>query len=190
MVERTDCSSSSIPLIIMAGAEIRRTYVNTRMSGAFSGLNSFVKNRRKWKDKREVENELLKLEAFGIHRPVRKNFRRKRVVVHFINELWSCDLASVSKYAKENNGTNFLLIATDALSKKLYVRPLKSKNSKDMIKGFSSIIKETKASGLDPPILIWHDQGTEFLSKDFVSYLKSQHIKGYYTFSAIKVRQS
>ena len=171
----------------MSGAEIRRTYVNTRMSGAFGGLDSFIKNRRKWSDKKQVENELIKLESFAIHRPVRKHFKRKRVVVHFINELWSGDLASLSKYAKDNNGTNFLLVVIDALSKKMYVRPLKTKSSPDVIKAFSSIVKETKANGFNPPILYWSDQGTEFRSKAFLDYLKSQKIKGYYTFSAIKV---
>ena len=172
----------------MASAEIRRTYVNTRMSGAFGGLDSFIKNRKKWKDKRQVENELIKLEAFAIHRPVRKRFQRRRVLVHFINELWSGDLASLSKFAKDNNGTNFLLVVMDTLSKKMYVRPLKTKSSKDMIKAFASIVKETKANGFNPPILLWTDQGTEFKSSAFVDYLSSQNIKGYHTFSAIKVR--
>ena len=172
----------------MAGAEIRRTYVNTRISGALRGLDSFMENRKKWKDKRQVENELIKLETFSVHRPVRRKFPRRRVLVHFINELWSADLASLGKYARQNNGVHYLLVVIDTLSKKMYVRPLKKKNAVEMVSAFSSIIKETKKNGFNPPVLLWTDQGTEFKSQAFEDYLKSEKIKGYHTFSPIKLR--
>lgn len=161
--------------------------MNTRMSGAFGGLDTFVKNRKKWKDKRQVENELIKLESFAVHRPARKHFKRKRVVARFINELWSADLASLAKFARHNNGVNFLLVVMDTLSKKMYVRALKKKTSVEMIKAFQSILKETKSNGFDPPILLWTDQGTEFKSREFQNFLKSYNIHSYHTFSPIKV---
>jgi len=38
-------------------------------------------------DKRKVEQELQKLDAYALHKNVRSKFKRRRVLFHFINEV-------------------------------------------------------------------------------------------------------
>jgi Integrase core domain len=166
---------------VMSG-DIRRSYLNQRFSGAFSGLSGFLKNRKKWTDRNAVAQELRKLDAYSLHRDVRRKFKRRRIFVQFINEIWAADLKDISTISKWNNGANFVLVVVDALSKKAYTRAIKNKSSSSMVKAFKSIFKEAKAV----PHYLFVDMGTEFLSKNMKTLLKKHNITLYHIYSHIK----
>ena len=76
---------------ILKMSYVKRNYTNPKLSGAYSGLKGFVKN-RKVKDKQAAETKLQELEPFTLHKDVKLKFPRRRIVVPYINHTWAGDL--------------------------------------------------------------------------------------------------
>ncbi|XP_065662524.1 uncharacterized protein LOC136085164 [Hydra vulgaris] len=70
----------------------------------------------KWADK--LANEL--------HRPVVKHFRKRKVIVNGIDEIWAADLVDMKSFSKFNDGTKYLLMVIDVFSKYGWIVPLKT----------------------------------------------------------------
>ena len=89
-----------------------------------------------------------------------------RVFARFRNEVWCMDLAYVDKLAQENNGVKYLIVRQDLFDRTVNAKRMKTKDSQETVKGFSSMI--TKGNR---PKKIWLDKGTEFagaFKKNFV----------------------
>ena len=95
-----------------------------------------------------------------LHKPVRKKFNRRRVIVRGINEIWAADLADMKAFSKANKGFVFLLLVIDIFSKYGWIVPLKDKTGKSVASALKTIFKERK------PKKIWVDKGREFYNKD------------------------
>lgn len=161
----------------------KQSYLTTRWSGAYSGLSGFMKN-RKFKDKEKVEQELKQLNSYALHKPAKKKFARRPILVNFINEIWTADLAQLStSRAKANLNYGYILVVVDVFSKKLHCEMVKTKGSHDMINAFKKIIKRAGATCM----LLLTDRGTEFLSSEFTKFLTAKRIKRYSIYSHIKV---
>ena len=74
-------------------------------------------------EKRKLVNEL--------HASARRNFPRRRVVVHDRDDLWQADVVEMRPYARFNKGYNYILTVIDVLSKYAWA-VLKSKNGSDV----------------------------------------------------------
>ena len=109
-----------------------------------------------------------------------RKFRRKRAFARFINEIWCMDLAYVDKLAKENNGVKYSLVRQDLFDRTVNAEGLKTKDSQETLKAFSSMI--TKRSR---PKKIWVDKGTEFAGA-FKRFCTAEGIQVYSTMSEIK----
>ena len=83
--------------------------------------------------------------------------KRMRAFARFRNELWCMDLAYVDKLAKEKNGVKYLLIRQDLFDRTVNAEGLKTKDSQETMKAFSSMITKRNR-----PKKIWVDKGTEF----------------------------
>ena len=88
------------------------------------------------------------------------------------------DLAYVDKLAKENNGVNYLLVRQDLFDRTVNAKGMKTKDSQETVKAFSSII--TKRSR---PKKIQVDKGTEFAGAKFCA---AEGIQVYSTMSETK----
>ena len=75
-------------------------------------------------------------EAEELHKPIRHKFKRRRVFVFNIDDVWSADLKDMQTLAKENKGYKFLSNVIDLFSKTAYSIPLKSKSSEVIIDAF------------------------------------------------------
>ena len=95
-----------------------------------------------------------------LHKPVRKKFNRRRVIVRGIDEIWAADLADMKAFSKANKGFVFLLLVIDIFSKYGWIVPLKDKTGKSVASALKTIFKERK------PEKIWVDKGKEFYNKD------------------------
>ena len=164
------------------GKEIKRTWLSSRYSGSFSGLSGFVKNRKKWKDAKLVEQELQKLEGFALHRPIRRKFRRNKIWAHYIDSIWGVDLADISKYARYNKPYRWILFVVDSFSKFLYTVPLKNKSAEEVIAAFKKVFRQAGRR----PAMIHSDMGKEFTSKAFTDFLKENKVKRYSIYSIMK----
>ena len=83
-----------------------------------------------------------------------------RAFARLRNEVWSLDLAYVDKLARENNGVKYLLVRQDLFDRTLNAKGMKTKDSQETVKAFSSMItKRTR------PEKIWVDKGTSLLER-------------------------
>ena len=63
-----------------------------------------------------------------------------RAFPRFKNEIWCMDLAYVDKLAKENNGVKYLLVRQVLFDRTVNAKRMKTKDSQETVKGFSSMI--------------------------------------------------
>ena len=94
-----------------------------------------------------------------------RKFKRMRAFARFRNEIWCVDLAYVDKLAKENNGVSYLLVRQDLFDRTVNAKAMKTKDSQETVKAFSSMITKKNR-----PKKIWVDKKPNFLEhlKSFV----------------------
>ena len=116
-----------------------------------------------------------------LHKPVRKNFPRRKVDIRAIDETWQADLVVMEAYSKENKGYKYLLTAIDNFSKYAWTVPLKRKTGEEVAKALNSIFKQGRI-----PKKIHVDQGSEFYNKTCKELLQKHNIHLYSTYSHLK----
>ena len=162
---------------------LKELYFNIKNPHSYSGLSSLLREvkKRKLKIKDDKVREwLLQQEEYTLHRPIRKKFKRNKVIVTGIDDTWQADLVDISKLANQNNGIKFLLTCIDVFSKYAWVIPIKNKSGKTITEAFKEIIEKRQ------PTKIQTDKGKEFLNSEFLNYLKSKKIKLYTLESELK----
>ena len=87
------------------------------------------------------------------------HFRKRKVVVNDIDEIWAADLVDMQSFSKFNNGIKYLLMVIDVFSKYGWIAPLKSKTGVDVANALSKIFGERR------PMKMWTDKGKEFYNK-------------------------
>ena len=65
--------------------------------------------------------------ADELHKPTRRNFPKRRVIVHNVDDIWCSDLVEMQKLSKWNKGYKYLLMVLDLCSKYDWIVPLKTK---------------------------------------------------------------
>ena len=100
--------------------------------------------------------------ADELHKPVTRKFKRRRVIVHGIDDVWALDLIDMQSFAKYNKGFRYILSAIDIFSKYGFMVPLKDKKGSTVAKALEEIFR---TSGRRPSKL-WSDKGKEFFNKD------------------------
>ena len=73
-------------------------------------------------DKKLNENKKL---AEGLHKPIIKNFKRRKVYSSFKDNIWGVDLADMSLISKFNKEIKYLLCVIDLFIRHSWVIPLK-----------------------------------------------------------------
>ena len=109
-----------------------------------------------------------------------RKFKRMRASARFKNEIWCMDLAYVDKLSKENNGVKYLLVRQDLSDRTVNAKGMKTKDSQETVKAFSSIITKRNR-----PKKIWVDKGTEFAGT-FKKFCVAEGIQVYSTMSETK----
>jgi len=163
----------------MAG--IKQQYFNPKLSGSFSGVSTFLKN-RKFKDKRKVEEVLNTLREYVLHKPAPSKFKRRKVFIPFIDHQWAMDLIDMQKFKKQNKGYRYIVVIIDGFSKYLFTVPIKDKTGKTLTRIFLKILKDSKRK----PNFLQVDQGVEFVNRSFQAMLKKEGITMFHTFSKLK----
>ena len=104
-----------------------------------------------------------------------RKFKRMRAFARFRKEIWCMD-----KLAKENNGVKYLLVRQDLFDRTVNAKGMKTKDSQETEKAFSSMITKKKR-----PKKIWVDKGTEFAGA-FKKFCAAEGIQVYSTMSETK----
>ena len=81
--------------------------------------------------------------AEELHKPIIKNFKKRKVYSGFKDNIWGVDSADVQLISKLNKGFRFLLWLIDIFSKYAWVVPLKDQKGVSIVNAFQKILKET-----------------------------------------------
>ena len=148
-------------------------YYDPKRSGGFGGVDRLYKDVKKEGKfnigRTKIKEWLMKQDAYTLHKPIRRHFKRNRVIVGDIDQQWEMDLADMQSIQKFNDGYRYLLACIDVFSKYAWVVPLKNKKGPSLVGAFKIIL----ASGRKPEKIIT-DQGTEFFNKHFKALLKDE----------------
>ena len=129
---------------------------NPKYDGCQRGLASMV---YKSFDKKSmgsgVNDENLKL-TDELHKPIIRNFKKRKVYSSFRNNIWGVDLADMRLLSKFNKGIRYILCVIDLFSKYAFVIPLKDKKGVSIVNAFQSILDKSGRK----PNKIWVYQGS------------------------------
>lgn len=154
-------------------------YYDPSAPGSFSGPTALKKaaaavlkkrgNRRIKIKKDGVQRFLGNQETYTLHRPVKRNFIRRRVIVSGPLEQFQSDLVDMSMFEKDNQGHKWILMTIDVFTKKAWAIPVKRKAATDMVSAFDQLFRQT-----EPPRKLQTDKGLEFRAKPVQDYLKDK----------------
>ena len=153
---------------------------NPKYDGYQRGLASMVYN---FFDKKTsgsgIKNKNIsnKELAEGLHKPIIRKFKKRKVQSPFINNIWGADLADMQLISNFNKGFSFLLCASDIYTKYAWVIPLKDKKGITITDAFQKILKESNRK----PNKIWVDKGSECYNGSMKSWLEKNDIEMYST---------
>lgn len=117
-----------------------------------------------------------------LHKPARKNYPRRRVILRGLNDLFQADLVEMIPYEKSNRGYRYILVVINAFSKYVWAVPVKRKTGEEVGKAMRTVLISLKT----PPKNVQTDMGKEFYNKDFQTLMKKYGINHYSTFSNLK----
>lgn len=117
-----------------------------------------------------------------IHRPARRNYKRRNVILKGINDLWQSDICVLSNLSRFNKGYKYILVVIDCFSKYLWTRALKTKSANDVKKAILDILSREKKL----PQYFQSDHGTEYYNKQVKHIFDEYKIKHYSTFTIKK----
>ena len=144
------CSSS------MGRSKLHRQYYDQKRVGSYGGVAAL---QRVVPAERDVERWLSTQDAYTLHKPVRRRFKRRCVVVGGPNQQWQADLVDMSRLKQANNEITFLLTVIDVFSKRAWCVPLKSKSAAALVTAFTPLLNNRA------PTTLQTDKGSEFFYK-------------------------
>ena len=107
---------------------------NPEYDGYQRGLASMV---YKFFDKKSTGSGFKKLKnttkscssisADELHKPIIRNFNKRKVYLQFKDNIWGVDLADMESLSRKNKGIKYVSCAIDLFSKYAFVIPLKDK---------------------------------------------------------------
>lgn len=125
-------------------------------------------------EKREFVNEL--------HKQARTKFKRRRVVMKVIDDLWQADLVEMGQYEADNNKYRYLPTVIDTFSKKAWVEAIKKKTAHNVTNAMKSIFENSHRV----PKNLQTDDGKEFFNTQFKHLMELNQINHYSTYSVLK----
>jgi hypothetical protein len=141
-----------------------------------------LRQRRKVKRGSEIKRLNIREQiANEVHKPVRKKFIRRSVIVKGLSDLFQADLVEMIPYARQNKGYKYILVVINAFSKYVWASALKTKKGNEVAVTMSKILKQPHI-----PKNLQTDDGKEFFNKDFKDLVMKLKINHYSTYSGMK----
>lgn len=98
---------------------LQSIYYNPEHLGSLGGVEKLYRAVRK-EGKfvlAKVKRWLEKRDSFTLHRQINRKFKRRRVIVPFIDYQWGADVAFMKSYVDSNDGYRFFLLVVDSFSR-------------------------------------------------------------------------
>ena len=165
---------------------LKEAYYNPSSPLSFSGfekLYQFLKKNDQYKiSRRTIKQWLAKQEAYTSHHPVRRHFKRPKVLSFSKNYQWDTDTANMVKYRKSNDNYGYFVVFIDIFTRYLYTRPMYTLTGKEMKQVMSNIFEE---SGVKPQ-KIRSDQGSEYKNSEVTKFLRTSKVDQIFTYYETK----
>ncbi|KAL3068744.1 hypothetical protein niasHT_032160 [Heterodera trifolii] len=143
---------------------------------AFTSVEPLLKEARKSQPKinrTDVQNYLASQRTYTLHRQAKRRYRRLPTLAPGLHTEWQADLAIFDRLAKQNRGYKYLLVCIDTLSRQVFVEPVKTKTSTNMIIAFGRIFKRSKYI----PWKVLTDQGKEFTARAVQQFFRTNDVE-------------
>ncbi|KAL3113851.1 hypothetical protein niasHT_011526 [Heterodera trifolii] len=143
---------------------------------AFTSVEPLLKEARKSQPKinrTDVQNYLATQRTYTLHRQAKRRYRRLPTLAPGLHTEWQADLAIFDRLVTQNRGYSYLLVCIDILSRQVFVEPVKTKTSVNMIRAFGRIFKRSKYI----PWKVLTDQGKEFTARAVQQFFRSNDVE-------------
>ena len=107
-------------------------------------------------DNNEIKQNLQLAEE--LHKPIIRNFKKRKVYSRFKGNIWGTDLADMQLIIKFNKGFRSLLCLIEIFSKCASVFPLKDKKGVSIVTAFQKLLNDSTRK----PKKIWFDKRSEY----------------------------
>ena len=148
---------------------MEKIYLDPKNPGSFGGV-------KRLREAANVSEKLAKefletRDEYSVNKEARKRFRRNPIVVTSLQQQYQIDLADMSRYKQQNNGTAYLLVAVDCFSRKVSVQPMKKKTGEETLEALKKVFAD-----LGEPDKLQADKGKEFYNTTVQDYLKERQV--------------
>jgi hypothetical protein len=137
---------------------------------------STLKNKPAGLTRLKIKEWLKNQDVDSVHKQTKLNFKREKIIVGSIGELWESDLIDLSMLKKHNNGFSYILVCIDAFSKYVWTRCMKNKTGNEVKNSFEDIF-----SSVAPPLRCHTDLGREYDNKLVKSFMKKNDVHLYFS---------
>ena len=162
--------------------EMRNQWINLGSKVAFSGISNIYNQYNKQFSKDTIKHTLSYLPAYTKYKEVKKTRVHNPFFIYYKHQQWQLDITYVTHLENWNNGIKYLLIVMECFSRKIFVTPLKTKSTTEVVSSFDDIHTHIGAT----PNNIYMDKGLEFNSELFKEYCREHGIKPLFANSSTK----
>ena len=163
---------------------VEKVYTNLSQPAAYSSAqkihNVLLRKGYKTPGIYKIKKWLQNQDDYSLQRPIRRQFKRARVVVSSFDEQLDVDLLDMQSLAKYNDNVKYLLVTIDVFSRYVRVRPLKNKTAKAVEKSLADILSNVNVKKIRT------DGGGEFNNKWIKQLLKEKNIYHHITLNEVK----
>lgn len=161
---------------------LNELYYDPEHPAGYGGARRLKKYaKRKGVSKNAVDAFLKSEDTYTLHKPARKRFKTSAMKARSVDHTWQADITDLSHLKKYNDGFRYILFVIDVVSRYLWVKPLKTKTSKEVAQAFKDIMYTSQRF----PALIHTDAGKEF-EGEVLTYCRTLGIGTYVTGSPNK----
>ena len=157
---------------------LKKVYFDASNPASFGGVHRLAEETKLHPKK--VSEWLKNQWAYSLHKPVRKKFLRRKYVSRGINHQWQADLMDMQKYARENNGFRYILIAIDIFSRQAYAMPVKNKQGPEIANAIDLMFQDVR------PMYLQTDLGLEFYNSHVRNVLDKYNVELFSVYSENK----
>ena len=119
---------------------LKRVYFDPKRVSSYGGVDALRRVTRV--PRKIVEEWLSEQDAYTLHKPARRHFTRRRVVVGGPRQQWQADLVDLSNLKTDNDGMTFILTVIDVFTKVAWCIPLKNKSATSLVTALKSTFTE------------------------------------------------
>ncbi|KAL3087414.1 hypothetical protein niasHS_009565 [Heterodera schachtii] len=164
------------PIVVATRRHLKFLYKDLSSPVAFTSAEPLLREARKTQPKinrADVQNYLATQRTYTLHRQAKRRYRRLPTLAPGLHTEWQADLAIFDRLAKQNRGYQYLLVCIDTLSRQVFVEPVKTKTSVNMIRAFGRIFKRSKYI----PWKVLTDQGKEFTARTVQHFFRAKDVE-------------